>query len=85
MDEYVRPAGVWLDEAIPLRRVEPLHRPHSHFKISLKQKERLDKRDSSVDLAAIRRQKAVAEWSQRRLSAIIVNALLSPHPSDVRR
>ena len=76
MDEHVRPASVWLDEAIPLCRVEPLHCPHSHFEISLKQKERLDKRDSSVDLAAIQRQKAVAELSQRRLSVIIVNTLL---------
>ncbi len=39
------------------------------------QKERWNERDSSVDLAAITRQKAVAVWSQRRLSVIIVNAL----------
>src|SRR5262249_35776007 len=52
--------------------------PHCHFKISLKQKERLDKRDSLVDLAAIRRQKAVAESSQRRLSVIIVNTIVVP-------
>src|ERR1700757_1570937 len=78
MDEHVRSAFVWLNEAIPLGCVEPLHRPHSHFAILLKQKKQLNERDSSVDLAANRRQKAVADWSRRRLSVISVNVLLPP-------
>ncbi|HEY1865597.1 MAG TPA: hypothetical protein VGG55_00905, partial [Candidatus Acidoferrales bacterium] len=52
--------SIWLDEAIPLGCVEPFHRPYSHFKSPSNKKERLNKCDSLVDLAASPRQKAVA-------------------------
>ena len=32
MDEYVRPASIWLDEAVAFRCVEPLHGSYSHSK-----------------------------------------------------
>src|ERR1700751_6149058 len=52
--------------------------PIATSQFSSNKKKQLNERDSSVDLAANRRQKAVADWSRRRLSVISVNVLLPP-------
>jgi len=59
MDEHVAAAAVRLDESIALYLIKPLDRPHRHVSRP-SEKHVPNERDSSVELAAARWQKAVA-------------------------
>ena len=84
MDEHVAAAAVRLDESIALYWIKPLHRPHRHVSIS-SEKMWSNERDSAVELAAARWQKAVAERIQRPPLALVVNRPLPPQPSGMAR
>src|SRR5262249_1275354 len=62
----------------------------NHFTVPIaisqtfQRKRRLNERDSSADLAASRRQKAVAEGSQQRQSASSVKIVLTAWPPAIR-